>query len=88
MFDKIVEFKNSNKSMRVKFNTTHDLAKTLISLGLENQFYLAKDKDQYPGEMTFKIGSYSIDEYPEIEGTERIAEINELHDGNYLIYEI
>lgn len=85
-FCKIIEKKNTNKSYKITFKTVEDLSKTLISMGLEDQFYIADKNDPYPGMMAFKVGDYSISPY-DSNGKDRIAIASELHTGDYLIYE-
>lgn len=84
---KVIEEKRTNKSYKIKFRTINELAETLTSMGLKDQFHIAGEDEQYPGEMTFKVGDYVMSNYSYSKGIDRTAVVSELHDGNYLIYE-
>lgn len=87
----ISESKNDNKSYKILFRTIDELAKILTSLNLEDQFKIEESDDvRYSHVMKFKIGNeciyqgiYKVDP----NGKERSVVVNELHNGDYYIYE-
>lgn len=87
-YSNISEDKNTNKSYKILFRTIDELAKILTSLNLEDQFNVV-DIEGDPV-MRFKIGDHNISQRiykVDPNGKERVAIVNELHNGDYYIYE-
>lgn len=73
------------RSFTIKFESIQELANILTELGLSNQFYVQGPKDQYPGTMCFYSSEYLIN--PNSNREVRVVVVNEMYDGNYIIYE-